>query len=122
MKDKARIIRYEDAARGFEGNEPINYPLPSGSTMSFVVEGRVGPEKGPLHSHDQEEFWYIIEGKAKAQLGDDEVEITAGDLVIIPAGMPHTVWSDVPYRELAFMSQTGKPDARTQEIEEKRSK
>lgn len=124
-KKKACIIRRQEAERGFQSNEPINYPLPDGSTMSFVVEGRVGPKKGPLHSHEQEEFWFIISGSAKAIFGDEEVEVVAGDLVIIPAGMPHTVWSETnyqEYRELAFMAQTGKPDTKTMEIEAKRTK
>jgi mannose-6-phosphate isomerase-like protein (cupin superfamily) len=90
--------------------------------MSYVVEGRVGREKAPVHTHEQEEYWFIIEGQGKALLGLEEVNLTAGDLVIIPARLPHTVWSETGMRELAFMIDTGTPDARANEVEAKRQR
>jgi mannose-6-phosphate isomerase-like protein (cupin superfamily) len=120
---KLYIIRREEAEKGFKETDSIRYLLPEGSTLSYVVNGRVGPKKDPPHKHEQEEYWFIIEGTAKAMIGSEEVDLFPGDLVIIPAGISHTVWSETGgMSELAFMIQTGKPDARAKEVESRRMK
>jgi len=123
MVKKMHIIRRKEAEKGFKETDSIRYPLPEGSTLSYVVNGRVGPTKDPPHKHDQEEYWFIIEGKGKAKIGSEEVDLFPGDLIIIPAGISHTVWSETGgMSELAFMIQTGKLDARAMEVESKRMK
>lgn len=123
MVNKLYIIRREEAEKGFKTTDSIRYPLPEGSTLNYVVKGRVGSKKDPPHKHDQEEYWFILEGIGKAMIGIEEVELFPGDLVIIPAGIGHTVWSETGgMSELAFMIQTGKPDARAMEVESRRIK
>lgn len=41
------------------------------------------------HYHDYDEFWFIIDGGAKAVVGDSFLDVTAGDCVIIPAWHHH---------------------------------
>ena len=44
----------------------------------------------PKHLHaDANEIQYILEGKGTIWLGDKEVQVKQGDLVIIPKGTPH---------------------------------
>ena len=44
----------------------------------------------PKHLHaDANEIQYILEGKGTIWLGDKEVAVKPGDLVIIPKGTPH---------------------------------
>ncbi len=44
----------------------------------------------PKHLHDNaNEIQYILEGKGTIWLGDKEVAVKPGDLVIIPKGTPH---------------------------------
>ncbi len=43
-----------------------------------------------LHHHeDAEEFYYVLKGKAKVTLDDEEFEATPGTFFYIPAGCPH---------------------------------
>lgn len=123
MVKKLHIIRRKEAEKGYKATDSIRYPLPEGSTLNYVVNGRVGPKKDLPHKHDQEEYWFILKGTAKATIGSEEVDLFPGDLVIIPAGISHTVWSESGgMSELAFMIQTGKPDARAKEVESRRMK
>ena len=52
-------------------------------------------EKGcivPLHSHENEQLTYILEGKLRFWLGEDEsevVDVGAGEVLHIPSGLPH---------------------------------
>jgi quercetin dioxygenase-like cupin family protein len=50
---------------------------------------RTGP---PLHTHAaQEDSFYVVEGVLTVQLGDDVVELGAGDFATAPPGVPHSV-------------------------------
>jgi quercetin dioxygenase-like cupin family protein len=52
-------------------------------------------EKGcvvPLHSHENEQLTYILEGKLRFWLGDDEsemVDVGSGEVLHIPSWVPH---------------------------------
>lgn len=53
----------------------------------FVVIGE--PGRGPrLHRHDYDEVVYVIEGRSKWTVGDQEREASAGDILIVRAGEP----------------------------------
>jgi quercetin dioxygenase-like cupin family protein len=52
-------------------------------------------EKGcivPQHSHDNEQLTYILEGKLRFFLGEDEsevVDVAAGEVLHLPSNLPH---------------------------------
>jgi mannose-6-phosphate isomerase-like protein (cupin superfamily) len=61
------------------------------------------PGKGPrLHTHPYEEILIIEEGRGTFTLGDEELELGAGQIVIIPPNQPHafTNTGDGPLRQL----------------------
>ena len=46
----------------------------------------------PQHSHDNEQFTYVLEGALQFFLGEegeDEVIVRAGEVLHIPSGLPH---------------------------------
>lgn len=52
----------------------------------------VAPEPGqgpPIHTHPYVEVAFTIEGTARITVGDEEREISAGGIVVIPANTPH---------------------------------
>jgi mannose-6-phosphate isomerase-like protein (cupin superfamily) len=66
--------------------------------------GQAGP---PLHLHPHtDEMFYIADGDATFHLGDSELQLSAGALVIVPRGTEHTVWNsgDRPLRGLLVIS------------------
>jgi mannose-6-phosphate isomerase-like protein (cupin superfamily) len=42
-----------------------------------------------LHRHSYEELFIIQQGRASFTIGETVVEAQAGDIVVIPAGVPH---------------------------------
>ena len=59
--------------------------------------------KVPLHKHvKHSETIYVLEGKAQLQLGEQSMEITVGDYIRVPQGMPPgvKVLSSVPLKIL----------------------
>ena len=58
--------------------------------------------KMPLHTNTVEHEQYVLSGKAKVTLGKEHYEVEAGNVVFIPAGMPHayTNIGEEPFRFL----------------------
>lgn len=51
---------------------------------------RMEPGGGmPRHTNSVEHQQYVLAGRASVGLGDEVVEVEAGDVVFIPAGTPH---------------------------------
>ena len=70
-----------------------------------------GPPRwiAPLHLHNNDdEAWYVLEGRLCVKVGDETVEAGAGDAVLVPRGTPHTYWNpdSVPVRYLLVMTPT----------------
>jgi uncharacterized cupin superfamily protein len=95
--------------RPSKASEPVRIG-PSQVEGAYVVEvgmfppGQPGP---PLHLHPHtDEMFYIADGDATFRLGDSELQLAAGALVIVPKGVAHTVWNsgDRPVRGLLVIS------------------
>ena len=47
-----------------------------------------------LHLHrDEDEAWYVLDGRLGFRIGEDEVEAAAGEGVFVARGTPHTYWN-----------------------------
>jgi len=77
------------------------------STVESTMPARApGP---PLHSHEFDEAFYILDGDLTFQLGDERVIAAAGELVFAPRGVPHTVanLTDAPAAYLLVLTPAG---------------
>ena len=57
-----------------------------------IMLARVLLKKGcivPLHSHPNEQLTYIVEGALKFYIDGQEIVVHAGEVLCIPANMPH---------------------------------
>jgi mannose-6-phosphate isomerase-like protein (cupin superfamily) len=63
----------------------------SGIDSCYVICSRVEPgTAGPkLHTHPADQFYFIISGTMRMQLGTDEFSVGPDTLVFIPEGTPH---------------------------------
>jgi quercetin dioxygenase-like cupin family protein len=87
----ARHFRWDDMPKE-QVNDLLSRRLITGERMMI---GHVYLEKGcvvPLHSHDNEQITYILEGALHFYLGADEGEevvVRAGEVLMIPSHLPH---------------------------------
>ncbi|HEY2457710.1 MAG TPA: cupin domain-containing protein [Candidatus Acidoferrum sp.] len=61
-----------------------------------IMLARVLLKKGahvPLHHHHNEQVTYIMEGALKFAIDGKEVVVHAGEVLCIPAHMPHEAWA-----------------------------
>ncbi|MDQ3911097.1 MAG: cupin domain-containing protein [Actinomycetota bacterium] len=79
--DIARLPGSENASR-FDGHE-------HGVSVSFFIS-RNRPGTGPdLHRHPYEETFIVLDGKVRFTIGEETIEATAGQIVVVLAGMAH---------------------------------
>jgi quercetin dioxygenase-like cupin family protein len=76
-----------------------------------VMENALPPhwDGPPLHHHEFDEAFYVLEGELTFQLGDERVVKGAGELVFAPGGATHTFAnrSDAPARYLLICTPGG---------------
>lgn len=86
--------------------EYFKYSVLAGTETGGVELIRVD-DKIPLHMHPKEtHFVYIYKGRAKGTVGDVTAEVGPGQLVVIPAGVPHSFEriGDTPVEIILFSS------------------
>lgn len=75
---------------------------PAGSSLvlaEWTADGATGDEplyQAPLHRHDEDEAWYVLDGALCIRIGDHHSQIAAGGAVIVPGGVAHTYWNPLP--------------------------
>ena len=65
----------------------------TGNLMIVVIDFDDGPtdEPDPPHLHPHEQVSYVAEGEILFVLGDQQTHLKAGDLLLVPSGMPHAI-------------------------------
>jgi mannose-6-phosphate isomerase-like protein (cupin superfamily) len=80
----------------------------------FVIEHRnLHPGGPPLHLHwNQEEWFYIAEGRVKFVVGEKTLTLEAGESLLAPRRVPHTFSSTVALSQLLIaFTPAGKMEA-----------
>jgi quercetin dioxygenase-like cupin family protein len=76
-----------------------------------VIESTMPPRAPgpPLHKHDFQEAFYVLEGELTIQVGDELHVARQGELAIAPRGVPHTLanQADAPARFLIICTPAG---------------
>jgi AraC family transcriptional regulator, arabinose operon regulatory protein len=81
-------------------------PLPE-SPCELVAVGRVQADPGQAFknkSHPCFTFEYVLSGKGVVKIGDDEEEVSSGDLYFLPQGIPNDYHASLedPWRKFFF--------------------
>ncbi len=91
MNDQVRLFRWEAMPK-----EPVTDKLRRRVvTGDRVMLAHVYLERGcvvPRHSHENEQFTYILEGALRFWIGEEEgqeVVVRAGEVLHIPSNVPH---------------------------------
>ncbi len=85
-------VRYTPAVAVFEGHDD--------APVSFYVTEFERGEGTPLHLHPYPEVFLVERNAALFTAGDQELTVTAGHFVLVPANTPHRYIgaSDAPVR------------------------
>jgi quercetin dioxygenase-like cupin family protein len=88
--------------------------------LLVIEHAHLQPGGPPLHLHrNQEEWFYVMEGEVAFQVGDQRVQLKAGESVLAPRRVPHAFSSVAasPSRMLIAFCPAGKMKAFLQDAE-----
>jgi quercetin dioxygenase-like cupin family protein len=73
----------------FLGDKSVKFAPAAEIANMGILTGQI--KKIKLHTHELEDhIVYVVRGKAKARLGDEQREVGPGDLIAIPKRVPHS--------------------------------
>ena len=89
--------RFQEQRKVF-GSRVIDFKVSSLDTNGdlFIIEVTDDSKGGPprhLH-HEQEEWFYVIDGEYIVEIGDERYRLRPGDSILAPREVPH-VWAHV---------------------------
>lgn len=124
-----KSFKYEDVIRSVETTPPtklnwgqlvwlIGEQQTPGAKQTLGVVTIEPGKRNPLHLHPNcEELLYVLSGEADHKLGDELFKLKAGDVIIIPQGVPH--WARATSAEpLVAVISFSASDRRTENLEE----
>jgi mannose-6-phosphate isomerase-like protein (cupin superfamily) len=82
----ARGVRYEEFLR-----------VPDLSAGLYVLDAGATDAQSP---HTEDELYYVVRGRARVTVGDEERDVEAGSLVFVAATVPHRFHDIVERLEL----------------------
>jgi quercetin dioxygenase-like cupin family protein len=95
MADRKPVVRASDEVAGVEvgaGRGTVRRVLidpreaPHFALRKFTMQPGGGM---PRHTNAVEHEQYVLRGRARIGIGDEEFEVSADDVLYIPAGVPH---------------------------------
>ena len=99
------VVNVSDLEAG-EGSRSVSLEgTEVGGVDLSIIFVDLDPGRGPrLHRHAYPEVFVIQEGRAVYTAGDETREVGPGDVVVVPAGVPHRFVStgELPLRQLSL--------------------
>lgn len=81
------VIRIRDLPGG--ENSQVFYGHEHGASICFFLSQNRQDTGPDLHRHPYEETFIVHEGDVLFTLGDEQIEIGPGQIVVVPANTPH---------------------------------
>ena len=100
-----RVVNVNDLPAGEGSRSRSLEGCEAGGVDLSIIFVDLDPGRGPrLHRHAYAEVFVIQEGRAVYTAGDERREVGPGDVVVVPAGVPHRFESsgDMPLRQLSL--------------------
>jgi mannose-6-phosphate isomerase-like protein (cupin superfamily) len=82
------VIARDELPHGAIAHKFEGYLYGDVNVSFFLVDSPPGSGAG-LHTHPYEEVFVVQEGEATFTVGDARIEATGGQIVVVPAGVPH---------------------------------
>jgi mannose-6-phosphate isomerase-like protein (cupin superfamily) len=76
--------------------------LCGGASISFILVDMPSGNGPRLHSHPYEEIFVVFDGQATFTVGTNLLEIQAGQVIVLPAHIPHKFFNsgEIPLRQI----------------------
>jgi quercetin dioxygenase-like cupin family protein len=90
-KDVKGIVVRSIEGKPMYGGDLVVKPLIKGDEMTFLEIHYTPGVGAPMHVHQHESLAYVVKGKVKMTVGNEEYILGAGDVCRHPKGVAHGV-------------------------------
>lgn len=80
-----------DSLEAVAAREGVTRRVFSGDNSMMVINTIESFAQPALHQHPHEQLTYIIQGQCSFTLGEEVVPMNAGDVILVPPDVPHTL-------------------------------
>lgn len=98
------VVKHADARTTVTPNATMTTlaspTLGASSGRSLWLVDMTAGATGPLHIFDSEQIWTLLDGNAAIEITGVNLQLTAGDTVVIPAGTERQVHANTASRML----------------------
>ncbi|TCK90516.1 cupin domain [Natranaerovirga hydrolytica] len=88
--DFSKVENMEDLVTYQEG-QVVSRTLSQGKSSSLTLFAFDKGEEISSHSSSGDALVYILDGTSKITIGDEEFEVSKGETIVMPAGIPHAL-------------------------------
>jgi mannose-6-phosphate isomerase-like protein (cupin superfamily) len=111
---------YDDQGRvliDIQGKHGVRGIKPDGTAIGCDFIRMYPGSRFPLHTHDGDHELYIIKGVGFVHINGEDICVTEGHIVHIPAEYPHGVWVGEEAGEPLIFASTGHPHHHVDDID-----
>ncbi|MFC2016553.1 cupin domain-containing protein [Chloroflexota bacterium] len=80
-----------NSMKGVQSRNNVTRRVFSGKNCMMVLNELLPSAQPNLHQHPHEQLTYIVEGTCRFELGDEVLDMVAGDVILIPPDVPHSL-------------------------------
>ena len=85
----ATILEMSDVLERRQESGELYLEFLNRSTMSVGVYALAAGSTDPQKPHTEDEIYYVLDGRGRIRIGDDESEIKPGSVIFVAAGQDH---------------------------------
>lgn len=87
----------------YQENQVVSKTLAQGKNLSITLFAFDAGEEISSHSSSGDAIVQILDGKAKITIGEKELHLKAGEMVVMPAGVPHALYAEERFKMLLIV-------------------
>ena len=97
--EKAKVLDFADLVSYQEG-QVVSRTFAQNNALSLTLFAFAKGEGISAHTVPADAMLYVLDGAARVTIAGQTHRLTAGQVVVMPAGKPHAVDADEPFKML----------------------
>lgn len=77
----------------YQTGQVVSRTMAQGKPVSLTLFAFDKGEEISSHSSSGDALVYILDGKAEITIGDEKFQLTKGETIVMPAGIPHALFA-----------------------------
>lgn len=87
----------------YQKGQVVSRTLAQNSALSLTLFAFDEGEEISSHSSDGDAMVYLLDGNANVMIGDAKYDLSAGETIVMPAGIPHALSATKPFKMLLIV-------------------